>query len=395
MYRETIAVVIAVRNRAAYVTQTLDTVAAQTRLPDEIVVVDDGSEDGTAEVVERWRRRHRLPLRLIRQNHAGATVAGNRGVRASSASLVAVLDSDDLCHPRRLEIQERMFAQRPELVLVGSSLECIDAQGRSLGFRREAPDDSSLQLRLLFKCPIAHPAAMFRRSVWEQVGGYDERVCYAHDYELFSRMARHGQLANAVETLLRYRVHRHSITSRHRIHQLAVVRQVSLDNLLADGLARCPQEAMLLRLLVGVEKYAFPVPELDRTRLLHLADRLASRFRRASDPRLRRWARRAYRNALRFSRQTAPRFPRNLPQLWRGIQGAIAPYRVAKPGAAAAVETDCPLPQGPSGPRFSRESGPECQKARQPRPAGFVFGQTALDFFFRARLSRAPWCKRS
>ncbi len=325
MRRESIAVVIPVYNRAAYVAQTLASVAAQTRQPDELIVVDDGSTDETAKVVARCRRRYRLPLRWIAQEHAGTTVAMNRGIQATDCTLVAVLDSDDLCHPRRLELQESLFRQRPELVLVGSSVQCIDAQGTCLHHRREVCDDLSLRLRLLFKCPMAHPATMLRRDAWQRAGGYDTSFRYAHDYELFSRMAHHGQLANCPQRLLRYRVHPHSITGSRRMEQLAEVRRISIRNLLDAGLADSEQEAMVLRLLVGVEKYAELGPGLSRRRLLDLADRLSERFSASPDPRLRRWTRRAYRNAIRYSR---PRTEADatLRLWWRGMRGMLRPY---------------------------------------------------------------------
>lgn len=107
-----ISVVIPAYNAADTLCETLDSVAAQTRLPDEVIVVDDGSGDSTADVAKD----HSIGARIVTQPNSGAAVALNTGIREANADLVAFLDADDLWAPDKLELQERALVGGPTLL---------------------------------------------------------------------------------------------------------------------------------------------------------------------------------------------------------------------------------------------------------------------------------------
>lgn len=157
-----VSVIIPVFNGAAYLAEALDSVFVQTRLPDEVVVVDDGSTDATAAVARRFGDR----IRYLSQEHAGIGPARNRGLRASTGSLVAFLDHDDLWTVEKLDLQVR-------------ALEASPATGLVFGLVEEfvSPDlPAHEQARLLLR-EGRHPgylvgAMLARRSAFETVGEF-------------------------------------------------------------------------------------------------------------------------------------------------------------------------------------------------------------------------------
>lgn len=114
---KSVSVVIPTYNRAHLICDALDSVAAQTFNDVEIIVVDDGSEDDTATVVEAWKARTHPAIELSYhlQNNAGGNVARNTGIKAASGRYVAFLDSDDVWHPEKLEKANRGFGKQAKL----------------------------------------------------------------------------------------------------------------------------------------------------------------------------------------------------------------------------------------------------------------------------------------
>jgi glycosyltransferase involved in cell wall biosynthesis len=128
-----VSVVIPAYDAAATIAATLDSLVAQTRPAAEVVVVDDGSRDATAEVVAA----HPIGARLLRQPNGGLARARNVGVRAATQSWIVLLDADDLCDPRRLEAQWAVFGALPDTGLCASDFSMFDRDGPVPGARAE------------------------------------------------------------------------------------------------------------------------------------------------------------------------------------------------------------------------------------------------------------------
>src|SRR5687767_14566662 len=116
MTAPTVSVVIPTYNYGRYVGDAIDSALAQTRPPDEVVVVDDGSTDDTPDRLAAYGDR----IRVVRQTNQGLSAARNAGIRAAHGDWVAFLDSDDAFHPRKLELQLGALARRPELRLLAT-----------------------------------------------------------------------------------------------------------------------------------------------------------------------------------------------------------------------------------------------------------------------------------
>jgi glycosyltransferase involved in cell wall biosynthesis len=202
-----VSVVIPVYNGEEHLREALESVFGQTHRALEIVVVDDGSTDGTNSLLEDYTDR----VLVIHQENAGVSRARNRGVEASSAPLVAFLDQDDLWYEHKLERQVEVFSARPGVSFVYSDLDVIDASGRVSTPRASR---SAWARALEWICPLIgggfHPfpsTVMMKRDVFLQHGGFcSDFVKNLHeDVEFWARLSLAMELTFIDEPLVKYR----------------------------------------------------------------------------------------------------------------------------------------------------------------------------------------------
>jgi glycosyltransferase involved in cell wall biosynthesis len=191
-----VSCIVPIWNRAAYLTEALDSILAQTYQPIELLVVDDGSTDGSERIAAAYGQQ----LRLIRQAHAGPSAARNTGLVAARGSFVAFLDSDDRWHPEKLARQMARFVERPELELCICWVqnfwepELAAEAKRYRHHRRAKPVPGYVAAALLA-----------RRAAFERVGPFDERLVFGDGPEWFVRAHRRGLLLDVVPEVLLYR----------------------------------------------------------------------------------------------------------------------------------------------------------------------------------------------
>jgi glycosyltransferase involved in cell wall biosynthesis len=203
-----ISVVMTVRNGAAYIQAALDSLIAQTDPDFEVVVIDDGSSDGTAEIL-RKQSDPRIIVHLQPQTGRAETLA--EAVRVARAELIAVLDADDIALPHRLEVQRGFMDSHPEIALVGSS--AIEFDGSREWRRGEVSGPQRVRRALGMHNPFYHSSVMFRRSAYEAVGGYRPDGGWGHDKDLLIRIAARFQVDIISEPLIKYRRHAGQITA--------------------------------------------------------------------------------------------------------------------------------------------------------------------------------------
>jgi glycosyltransferase involved in cell wall biosynthesis len=214
-----VSVICAFHNEAPLIGHTIDSINAQTFRDFEVIFVDDGSSDGTADII-RQAARFRFTI-LRNETNLGLAGSLNRGLAAAKAPLVARIDADDLMKPWRLECQAAAFAQDEELILLGGQAIKIDNDGRPFGTIRMPTGDRSCRFALNFYSPFVHPSVMFRRDDALAIGGYNDATFPAEDYDLWCRLAARGRIANLSQAVVFYRVRSSgSITSNKRAFQL-------------------------------------------------------------------------------------------------------------------------------------------------------------------------------
>ncbi len=194
-----VSVLMAVYDGARWVGAAVESLLAQTLADLEVVVIDDGSTDTTAEVLAAFRDPR---LRVERRERAGLTRALTRALELAQAPLIARLDADDVALPERLERQRRFLDAHPDVGLLGTWAREVDVTGREVAIVRPPVDDAAIRRALIRVNPFVHSTVMMRRSALERTAGYDPAYQVAQDYDLWMRMARVTRLANLPDALV-------------------------------------------------------------------------------------------------------------------------------------------------------------------------------------------------
>ena len=204
--REMVSVVIPAYNYGQFVTEAVESALNQTYRPLEVIVVDDGSTDDTRERLAPYLDR----IRYVYQGNMGLSAARNTGIRHAKGEWVALLDADDLWHPRKTDVQLGVAGIDPSIGLVGSP-DCTDMPP-------ELPDSPASRAigvdDCLFGEPVSGSSALVRRNVFAAIGGFDESLRSAEDRDMWLRLAVTTRGVQVSTPCWRYREHAGQM-SRH------------------------------------------------------------------------------------------------------------------------------------------------------------------------------------
>lgn len=212
-----VSVVMPAYNCAATVRDAVDSVLAQDDIDLELIVVDDGSTDGTRDVLAGYGKR----LRLLRQANAGPAAARNRALALARGEYIAFLDADDLWLPGKLRAQLDYFARHPDIDVV---------YGHWIRWNAGEPPPASppdtegidetasgwIYTGMLLDSMIHSITALVRRDVIDAIGGFDESLRTGEDYDFWLRVTRRYRVAKLKRTLALYRIHPASTTATER-----------------------------------------------------------------------------------------------------------------------------------------------------------------------------------
>lgn len=219
-----VSVLMAVRNGMPYLPRTIESILAQELADFELLVVDDGSTDGTGECVGGLRDQR---IQYHRVGRVGFCEALNYGLHRARTPLVARIDADDLAYPARLARQYEYLNAHPRCVVVGCQTDEIDPEDRVVGKRTFPLSDAAIRWQMAFGCPLLHPSVMYRRDEVIAVGGYKPGTWPAEDYDLWVRLSERGTMANLPETLMRYRLRPESVTLSRAGEQVALCSRIA------------------------------------------------------------------------------------------------------------------------------------------------------------------------
>jgi glycosyltransferase involved in cell wall biosynthesis len=197
-----VSVIVPCYNGAPFLEEALRSALSQTYPEVEIIVVDDGSTDNSPEIA------HRFPIRYIRQENRGLTETRNRGVRESRGSYIVFLDADDRLKPEAIEAGLRLLERKPECAMAVGDHNFISSDGTYLaGSRKECLPAYHYEALLKSNFIEMISTVLFRRRVFEEVGGFDTKLRVAEDYELYLRIARSYPICCHPAIVAEYRMH--------------------------------------------------------------------------------------------------------------------------------------------------------------------------------------------
>ena len=214
--RPLVSVIVPSYNRVKYIEQAVDSAFSQSYSSIEIIIVDDGSTDGSFELLRRLEDSGRIKL-LTHPSHEnkGQSKSINLGLLHSSGEYISILDSDDFFAPHKIEQQVAFLEQSPDVGMVYGQGHAVDADGR---FLFKVPDDNHAETSdpniLLLDCYMALPGgSLIRRSVFEKVGMFEESFRAGQDHDMALRIMEEFKVAFLPEVAFFYRKHGESISA--------------------------------------------------------------------------------------------------------------------------------------------------------------------------------------
>lgn len=206
-----VSVVIPAYNAARFIKHAIDSALSQSLTPSEIIVVDDGSTDDTGSIVNKYDGK----VKYIYQANAGAGAARNQGVREARGEWVAFLDSDDFWDENHLELLLKHVQGLPEAVLAYSGKRWVDREGHEiLGVDKQTTFPSGWSFSEMFAGNHISTTSVVvvKRSSFNEVGGFDERLRISQDYDLWLRIAAVAPICGVPAYTLNYRRHDSNLT---------------------------------------------------------------------------------------------------------------------------------------------------------------------------------------
>ena len=206
-----IAVVIPTYNRFAFLAQALRSVYAQSYLPKEVIVVDDGSEDNTAEITKEFPQ-----IKYIFQKNRGVSAARNLGVQSASCEWIAFLDSDDRWESQKLAMHRSYHEKYPEIKMSYTDERWIRNDQEIHVPKKYQKVQEDLFEKSLKHCIIAPSSSLLHRSLFEDVGFFDEDLEVCEDYDLWLRIASKYEIGLIGEKLIqKYAGHPEQLSLKH------------------------------------------------------------------------------------------------------------------------------------------------------------------------------------
>ena len=205
-----ITVLMPAFNAEKYIAEAILSVLGQSYTDFELLIINDGSTDGTSTIVRQFTDSR---IRLIELPRQGISVALNTGLKEAKGYYIARFDADDICLPERLQKQLEFLDKNPDYVLVGCEVEYITEAGEHLfNFQCSAYTHEDIMRQLYVYCPFIHSGVMFRKEMVLRAGSYSPEAHNFEDYLLWIQLAKYGKYCNLPERLIKVRFNPASVT---------------------------------------------------------------------------------------------------------------------------------------------------------------------------------------
>jgi glycosyltransferase involved in cell wall biosynthesis len=223
------SVLLPVFNGRDYLVPAVESVLNQTFTDFELLLLDDGSTDGSREILESFAHRD-LRCQVHSWPNRGIVATLNAGLQLAVGRYIVRMDCDDICAPDRFNKQVKFLDDHPDYVLIGSRVLWIDPEGMPLRISGDYLDHCDIDAEnMRGRTSPTHPAATIRKAALKRVGAYRDGFRHAEDLDLFLRLAEVGKIANLPEVLLSYRQHFKKIGHRFSEEQGVAARNAVIQ----------------------------------------------------------------------------------------------------------------------------------------------------------------------
>jgi len=224
-----ISVVMPVLNGEKYLAEAIDSILNQTFQDFEFIIVDDGSTDGTPEILQSYAQKDSRIQILTNPVNRGIGYSRNRGIAQSRGEYIANMDADDWCLPERFEKQASFLDSHPEIAVLGTACFIFSDHGNVHQRKLVHPSQPGLiRWHLLFGVPVIQPSALIRKNVFENPDFlYDEGVPPAEDYALWVKLVPNYKISNLREALCFYRWHDSNISVTKNLSQQKYANEIA------------------------------------------------------------------------------------------------------------------------------------------------------------------------
>lgn len=214
-----LSVAMSVFNNAPYLSTAIESILTQTFRDFEFLIVNDGSTDDSAAIIDRFAAAdHRI--RAIHQSNRGLIYSLNLLIAEARAPLIARMDGDDIALPTRFERQIAYLRANPDIGVLGTGADTIDENGQP-GRRRfdNVTNPEAVVADLENGPPLCHPSVVMRRDIVRSVGGYHAAYLHCEDYDLWLRLSEITRMTSLPERLILYRQSASQVSNRHALTQ--------------------------------------------------------------------------------------------------------------------------------------------------------------------------------
>ena len=206
-----ISVLLAVYNGERYVKDATSSVLLQTFGDFELIIIDDGSSDGTPKILNSFTD-PRIVI-VSNEKNEGLIKSLNKGIKMARGEYLARMDADDISHPQRFEKQINYMEANRGIGVLGTAVNHVDEKNKIISTLIQPQAHESILWKMFFECAIIHPTVIARKEVIEMAGGYDVRFPHIEDTELWMRVADKTRFSNIPDVLHSHRLHKKSIGS--------------------------------------------------------------------------------------------------------------------------------------------------------------------------------------
>ncbi|WP_276132360.1 glycosyltransferase family 2 protein [Polluticoccus soli] len=225
-----VTVLMPAYNAGPYIREAVDSVLAQTYTDFELLIINDGSKDDTANILSTYTDPR---IKVLHQDNMGLVKTLNKGLSIAQGTHIARFDADDVCYPHRLQVQVDFMQQHPDHVLVASEADYMDEQGNFIfTYKLKDYEDSAIRASAFKECPFIHSTVMFIKDAVVKAGGYDARAVTFEDHLLWRDLVPYGKMENLRQSLIKVRLNPESATidEKWRGKEFIELKQRSIEN---------------------------------------------------------------------------------------------------------------------------------------------------------------------